>query len=90
MMLSITFQVIADKAPYLVANYGSYESMKQQLTKFMEAKIRDEMVKYTMADARVNRAQISDQILQSARPEIEERFFTRLQAVNLGEMRQRH
>lgn len=83
---STQFQVIAQKAPLIVANFGSYQSATDAIQGFLEGKVRDELVKHTLVEARLHRSTIAEQIRASAGPELEERYWHKLHRVVLGEI----
>jgi hypothetical protein len=84
--LSLSAQTTPEEAPYVVALYGNQQTMTEQLMMYMEGKVRDEMIKYTLEDARRNRKKIAKSILTSAQKEVETRFHTVLHGVTIGEI----
>jgi hypothetical protein len=81
-------QAIAERAPYLVANFGAYENAQKQVMDFLESKIRNEFVKHTLVDAQSKREAIIANVMAVARPELEQRFYHRLHDIILVDIRQ--
>jgi pimeloyl-ACP methyl ester carboxylesterase len=81
-------QAIADQAPLLVANFGTYQNAQKQIMDFLESKIRNEFAKHTLAEAQSSREAIIANVITAARPELEKRFMHRIHDIILVEIRQ--
>ena len=83
-------QAIADRAPFLVANFGTYQNAQKQLMDFIESKIRNEFAKYTVTGTLSKREAIVANVIATARPEVEKRFMHRLHEIILVDITERH
>lgn len=85
--VSVRLQLPPNKAPRLVANFGSFAESQKQLMTFLEGQIRAEFAKHTITQAQLKRDTISANLLAVAKKAAEQNFGFIVHDITLGDIR---
>lgn len=87
--LSIHFQLIAEKAPWVCQQYGSQENMERQLVSAINGRLLGELEKLTLEEVRQSRVELSEKIVREFQGEAQGKFGCVVHRLVIGRIHHR-